>query len=103
MAAFAPMPSASERTATTVTNGVLKRVRKASLRLRMVDWTALTTSSLKRLGRFLSNAGSDRLPVEAAAELPVTHADTRTIAYEVALGRRNWSSIVTQDGIPRQH
>ena len=33
MAAFAPMPSASERTATAVTNGVLKSVRKASLQI----------------------------------------------------------------------
>ena len=38
MAAFAPMPSASESTATVVTNGVLKSVRKASLRLAMMSW-----------------------------------------------------------------
>src|SRR5512146_1326405 len=35
MAALAPIPSASERIATTVTNGVLNSVRKASLRFRM--------------------------------------------------------------------
>src|SRR5512143_2321956 len=35
MAALAPIPSASERIATTVTNGVLNSIRKASLRLRM--------------------------------------------------------------------
>src|SRR5882672_2352853 len=33
IAAFAPMPSASETIATIVTNGVLKRVRKANFRL----------------------------------------------------------------------
>jgi len=31
IAAFAPMPSASETMATPVTNGVLKRVRSANL------------------------------------------------------------------------
>jgi hypothetical protein len=38
IAAFAPMPSASEMTATAVTNGVLNRVRNAS-------FTFLTESS----------------------------------------------------------
>src|ERR1051326_7522236 len=37
MAAFAPIPSASDRIATTVTNGVLKSARSESLRLRMTD------------------------------------------------------------------
>src|SRR5690348_16298643 len=37
MAAFAPIPSASDRIATTVTNGVLKSARSESLRLRMAD------------------------------------------------------------------
>src|SRR6185437_14467750 len=36
MAAFAPMPSASDRTATAVTKGDFNSVRKASLRLRMM-------------------------------------------------------------------
>jgi hypothetical protein len=35
IAAFAPMPSASDRMATAVTNGVRNRVRKASFRSRM--------------------------------------------------------------------
>jgi hypothetical protein len=35
MAAFAPIPSASERIATAVTKGVRKSVRNASLRLRI--------------------------------------------------------------------
>src|SRR5437879_4603145 len=35
MAALAPIPSASETTAMPVTNGVLKRVRKASVRCRI--------------------------------------------------------------------
>src|SRR5688572_23533918 len=39
MAAFAPMPRASEMIATAVTNGVLNSVRKASLRLAMVSWS----------------------------------------------------------------
>src|SRR5690348_4738441 len=37
MAAFAPIPSASDTIATTVTNGVLKSARSESLRLRMAD------------------------------------------------------------------
>src|SRR5437660_1441567 len=37
MAAFAPIPSASDRIATTVTNGVLNSARSESLRLRMAD------------------------------------------------------------------
>src|SRR5690348_15175048 len=37
MAAFAPIPSASDRMATTVTNGVLNSARSESLRLRMAD------------------------------------------------------------------
>jgi hypothetical protein len=36
MAAFAPMPSASEMIATVVTKGALKRVRRASLRFMSV-------------------------------------------------------------------
>src|SRR5213594_3937856 len=36
MAAFAPMPSASEATATLVTKGVLKRLRSATFRLSMI-------------------------------------------------------------------
>src|ERR1043165_4729973 len=39
IAAFAPIPSASDSTATAVTNGVLKSVRSATLRLAMtVGW-----------------------------------------------------------------
>src|SRR5215469_3026418 len=37
MAAFAPIPSASDRIATTVTNGALNSARSESLRLRMAD------------------------------------------------------------------
>ena len=37
IAEFAPMPRANDKTATIVTNGVRKSVRKASLRLSIAD------------------------------------------------------------------
>src|SRR5581483_12454653 len=42
------MPSASERIATTVTNGVLNSVRRASVRFRMIRWTGRADDSLPR-------------------------------------------------------
>src|SRR3954451_16361713 len=45
MAAFAPIPSASDRMATTVTKGVRKSVRNASFRFRMNHLDALRSRS----------------------------------------------------------
>lgn len=66
IAAFAPMPSASESTAMAVTNGVFSSIRAASLILRIdgrdwgrnsVDFPALDSNSPPIVGKFRYDKG----------------------------------------------